>query len=181
MAGEKKVLNDKDVANLLSRLKDAEAKYPADLLLKRRARFISGAAALKGGSIHAGSGVGHAGMHPTALTLMDKVIIAIELAVLTSLTAYLAAVAYANRDYLKHLLFPSTPTAIQQVVPPPYFSGSTEPTVSSILTGTPTPTGTLESTPAPADEGATPQIVKPTNPGLHLGQTKNPPQSTPGH
>ena len=180
MAGEKKALNDKDVANLLSRFKNAEVKYPADLLSKRRARFISGAAALKGGSIHAGSGAGHAGMHPTALTLMDKVIIAIELAVLTSLTAYLAAAAYANRDYLKHLLFPSTPTAVQ-AVQPPYFSGSAEPTVSSILTGTPTPTGTLESTPVPAGEGATPQIVQPTNPGLHLGQTKNPPQSTPGH
>ncbi|MCL4528824.1 MAG: hypothetical protein M1282_05375 [Chloroflexi bacterium] len=184
MAGPERNLKDKDIVNLLSRVKDAEAQYPSDLLSKRRARFM-GAIALMGVSVRAGSGVGHTGAPATAMTLMDKVIIAIELVILGSLTAYLAATAYANRDYLKQLLFPSAPTAVQAM--PTFFSIPTELTISPIptVTGTPTPTGTFEAVPTPAigGGGATPQPppVKPTKPGLHLGQTKNAPGTPSEH
>ncbi len=176
MAGSKRNLNDKDVLNLLSRLKDTEANYPPDMLSKRRAGFMAGIAALLSGGL-AGSGTtGHVRAPLSALTPVHKLVIALEVAVLAALTAYLGVAAYNNRVYLKHLLFPGTPAAAHRALPTG-FSISTEPTVP--WTGTPTPTMGVTEEPTP-QPGETPQPDS-TNPGLHLGQTKNPPTKGPPH
>ncbi len=196
MAGPNRNLKDQDVIKLLSRLKTSEAKYPPDLLSKRRAGFMAGIAALLGGSVAGGGGGGaggtasaagsggHAGTAMAGMSQVDKLIIALEVVVLTGMTSYLGVTAYENRDYLKSLLFPTTPTVAQAA--PPVFPLSTESTASLLPTiGTPTPTGTLDTTmtAAETDESAsqpeeTPQPDN-TVPGLHLGQTKNPPTKAP--
>ena len=130
MAGLLRNLKDKDIISLLSRLKTAEAKYPADLLSKRRAAFMTGVAAM--GSLrrlgtNEVSGGGHARASLTGMTRMKKLIFALELIVLIGLAAFLATTVYANRIYLKHLLFPNTPTAVQVI---PSYLTNTGPTIS---------------------------------------------------
>ncbi len=192
MTGPKRNLNDQDVISLLSRLKASDAKYPPDLLSKRRAGFMAGIVTLLGGTAASGHGGGaggaasaggsssHAGAAIVGVSQIDKLVIALEVIVLTGMTAYLGVTAYDNRDYLKNLLFPGTPTAVQ-VAP------SIEPTASliSAITGTPTPTETLELTITSTGTGEsisqpeeTPQPGD-TGSGLHLGQTKNPPTKSP--
>jgi hypothetical protein len=191
MAGYVRNLKNRDIINLLSRVKTAEAQYPADLLAQRRVTFMASVGALGGGgglSSRGGSSDGHAGTALNGVTQMDKLIIAFEVIIITGLAAYLAATAYANRDYLEHLFFPGTPTAVRAV--PTYLSGSAEPTASLIptATGTPNPSETLEATPTSADENeSTPQPAsQPTDSGNHYGQTANPPnphspKHPPGH
>ncbi len=189
MAGPQRNLNDKDIVNLLSRLKSAEAKYPSDLLSKRRAGFMAGVAAFLSGtgtSPGAGNpgappGGGHVGASLAGFSQVDKLIIAIELIVLSGMTTFLAATAYTNRDYLEHLLFPGSPTAVQAVLPALTSTPEPSPSLITPATGTTTATWTPEED-IPTLEGDqaedTPQ-PNATKPGLHLGQTKNPP-GTPG-
>jgi hypothetical protein len=193
MAGPMKNLKDKDIINLLSRLKAAGPEYPDDLLSKRRAAFIAaGAAVLGGGAGGAASGggggaasaggSGHAGTAMAGMSQIDKFVIALEVIVLTGMTSYLAVTAYVNRDYLKNLLFPSTPTAAMVQPVSTNITGSPESTASLIPTdtGTPTPTLTPEDTPTAvfgANNTPQPEYQPPpssTNPGLHLGQTPHP-------
>ncbi len=172
-------LRDQDILKLLARLRGNNPKYPPNLLSKRRAAFVASIAVLGAATSSIALPAGESsGSLFAAMGVLDKIVLAVELFTLTVVTALIADTAYINRDVLKNLLFPGTPTVVQSVQNP--TTTDIVPTASEIPT-TATSTLLAEETPAPTDEnnGANetpqpPQVPQPTKPGLHLGQTGTP-------
>lgn len=173
---------DKEIVELLGRLSQTGPEYPPRLFAARRAAVIATLAALPFAGAAAVSLFGKLASTVKAMSIIDKVILGVEVAAITGVTAAGAALAYVYRDELKSLI-QSVPTAIiapvPSVQPIPTLSVSTEPvlpTLEATPSESPTPTGTIyiTDTNVPTGDqepGATPEGTKP---GLHLGQTPHP-------
>lgn len=178
----KKDFQDKDVIQLLERLKEREPAYPASLQEKRREAFLAlGILALPHSASQAG-GVGEiAGQtaHTASIpmTIGMKITLGFLASVIVGLSTYLGIFVYENRDALRDFLQGVSPTTVL-VSPSPYFMETQLATPIFLSTATPTatpsPMGTIL---APNSGGADPNAnttSTPTKPGWHYGQTKTP-------
>jgi hypothetical protein len=184
---------DDEIIRLLGRLKEAGPEYPAHLQAGRRAAILAGLALLPaaaGGLAAGGSWIAHLIKIVKAMSVIDKIILGVELVAVTGLTTYGAVNAYVYRNALRQLLFPSAAQTPFPTLSVPVASDTESATEA--LTPTPTPTGTLTltvepiqtvtplrlpNTPRPATPvpHISPKPAQPTpTHGLHLGQTKTP-------
>jgi hypothetical protein len=193
-------LSDQDVLNLLASLKKSEGNYPSDMIQSRRDMFLKQAATMAvltvdgGGSADGQTTVSSAGGGFSTGTLL-------ETALVVALVIEAGVVAYIYRDKIADFVNSTLSPNVEIVASPP---GSSSPAIPSIeetftetLVGTATITVTITETPAPAgtvlpaadnnfvdnnndnsNNGGNAQITSTPNPndnpGLHLGQTKQP-------
>ena len=178
---------DREIVELLGRLKDAGPEYPPRMFAARRAAVIATLAALPIGGAIAVSLFGKLAAIVKSMSVVDKIVLALEVAAITGVTAYGATAAYIYRDELKSLLFPA-PTAVNTStsIPTELSPLPVIPVVEGTPSGTPTPTGTLiylTDTNVPASDQEpqatpdNPNNPEPTDKGLHLGRTENPPRT----
>jgi hypothetical protein len=149
----------------------------------RRAAVLAALAALPIGGAIAISLFSKLAAVVKSMSVVDKIVLGLEVAAITGVTAYGATAAYIYRDELEALLFPA-PTAVNTStsIPPVLSPVPVIPAFGETPSGTPTPTGTLvyygtDTSLPPGDQepDATPVIADDsTHPGLHLGQTKVP-------
>jgi hypothetical protein len=175
---------DQEIVELLGRLKDTGPEYPPRMFAARRAAVLAALAALPIGGAIAISLFSKLAAVVKSMSVVDKIVLGLEVAAITGVTAYGATAAYIYRDELEALLFPeptvvntstSIPTELSPVPVIPAFGE----TPSGTPTLTPAPTGTIYLTDTNVPTGdqvpqATPADPEPTNPGLHLGNTKTP-------
>lgn len=176
---------DTEIVELLGRLKETGPEYPPRLYAARRAAVIAALAALPiGGALAVGLFAKLAGV-VKSMSVVDKIVLALELTAITGVTALGAATAYVYRDQLKTMLFPPKPTTTIGTLAP-LSTSSPEPALpvfGGTPSETPTPTGTIYLTDTnlppgdqqPAETQAPPVKATPTNPGNHYGQTEQPP------
>jgi hypothetical protein len=141
---------DEELAQLLSDLKDKTPDYPADLLARRRASYQQRMAGLGIGLFATGAAKG--GLLHGAWSIDTILKALIVLALLTEGVG--GAILYRQR-------------VMENTRPTPTLTGAP----SSTATPSPTPTATVTATPRPF---FTPG-PRPTDRGLHLGQTPTPP------
>ncbi len=194
---------DDEIIRLLGKLSDSGPAYPSSMFSKRRAAVMAAFAALNLGAATAGlSLLANLVKVVKAMGVVEKVILGVEVAAVTGMTAYGAATAYKYRYEIQRALeqtFESTTaTPWPSLVVPGAGGAATEfteiGTATPTPTGSPTPTGTWYPTTEPSGPGETQppetQVAQPsstpppqavaTTPGLHLGQTKTPrPSNTP--
>ncbi len=180
---------DDELVRLLGKLRDRGPAYPARLYTPRRAAVLAALAALQlGGAVAGVSLFAKIAKIVKGMGMVEKIVLGVEVAAVTGMTAYGAATAYVYRDQLKQLLLP--PTAITSPFPSLSVPSSLLGTEAALTESpTPSPTGSLtvtptfflitqpsggDSTPPPPPAQATQPPPQPTNPGLHLGQTKTP-------
>ncbi|NJC95371.1 MAG: hypothetical protein C3F07_21520 [Anaerolineales bacterium] len=194
--------NEEHVLNLLKSLKQAENNYPSELLQTRRdlfAKQVASAAILThsagngGGSSAAGAGQGSAGTAASSTAIGSSIGTILEVALVVAIVAEAGVAAYIYRekiaDFFNSFLSPNsevvtnpsddlslpvtgdvnitdtpvTETPIVTVTVSPY---DTPVAPSQVIDASGSGAGTVQapSTPNPTDD----------NPGLHLGQTKQP-------
>jgi hypothetical protein len=183
---------DNEIVELLGKLRDAGPEYPPHLYAARRAALIAALAALPIGGVLAVSLFTKLAHVIKGMSVIDKIILGVEVAAITGVSAYGAAAAYIYRDQLKTLLL-GTSSVVSTNTSEPIPTLSTEAPVLPIAEetplGTPTVTGTVTGTVFVTDTNK-PQVVKPaatqppvqgqaTKPGLHLGNTPKPDRSPP--
>src|SRR5262245_16054103 len=180
---------DKEIVRLLTKLKEADGKYPPDLLTTRRQKYLR-----QMGEVGLGIGAGlkiknalSSAKVPTLSVATSKVL---ESALVVAIVAETGTVAYFYRDKLVDLFQTITKEVVQEVTPPPAHVDNEiqgvgpSPAVISTLPSTTlsvSPTGTeLTGTPIPGvvednntiDADSTP--VPNGNNGNHYGQTPKP-------
>ena len=188
-------VNLSDITTLLANLKAREAEYPASLLAARRAEFLKNVAGLQ---MHQGQGPSNvngqggtpsatnnaspaakslgSGLHTASQTL-NGILYAV-VGVLT--TIILAEAGYLYREEIREFFIPGSRDVVSTEIysPPPEasetpISPSPSPTVTGTITKAPIlPTTKPDQTPQPAT--TLDPLITPTDPGLHLGQTKTP-------
>jgi hypothetical protein len=176
---------DKEIVELLGRLRETGPEYPPRLYAARRAAVLAALAALPLGGIAAASLFGKLSTVVKAMSVVDKVILAVEVVAITAVAGVGAATAYVYRDELKSLILGTlgVPTAVVSPIPSlsPLSTQPVEATPEATPSESPTPTGTIVFTvtepggPGVVQPPATdvPAKATPTR-GLHLGQTKTP-------
>ena len=165
---------DDEVIRLLGKLNDAAPVYPSSMFNNRRAAVMAAFAALNLGAATAGLGlIAHLVKVIKAMGVVEKVILGVEVAAVTGMTAYGAATAYVYRDQIRQVLeanlgiVTNTPFPSLSVPAGGFSAGATEAALTETPTPTPTPTGTLyytvtepgvpgETTVAPPEPSATP-------------------------
>jgi hypothetical protein len=199
-------VSDQDVLNLLTNLKNAEGTYPSDMARSRRDMYIKQAAAMAvlgsgGGNGAVSTQSGQASLASAAGSgLSLGKVLEIALVVALAVEAVLAAYIYRNEiaNFINTALSPkveltsdpaaaASPASDVQAGAEP----STEGTASIApvtVTGTSTPPSALLPAPGSTNSGSaggggvqvqvtsTPDPTK-VDPGLHLGQTKQPTQA----
>ncbi len=178
---------DTQIVELLGRLKDTGPEYPPRLYAARRASVVAALAALPLGGAVAVSLFGKLSTVVKGMSVVDKIILAVEVTAITGMSAYGAVAAYIYRDALKSLILTTLGVPTQVVSPFPTLSVpvNTEPVATPegtpSETPTPTVTGTIFVTDTnqpnvvqPGETQPPPKQPEPTHPGLHLGQTKTP-------
>ena len=192
---------DREIVELLGRLRETGPEYPPRLYTARRAAVIASLAALPFAGALAVSLFSKLSSTIKAMSVLDKIILGVEVAAITGVSAFGAAAAYVYRDELKSLIL-GAPTAI--VSPFPSLAPPTEPALPpGIEEGTPspspTPTGTIFLTdtnqPNVVEPGQTqPAATQPadtqpadtqpppnaTEPGNRYGNTTRTPRPTKG-
>jgi len=193
----KNKMSDQDVLNLLSNLKNAENNYPSDMIKSRRDSYIKQAAAMMALAGPGGNGATEAGANQatiangTASSLVTGKFL--EVALIVALVIEAGVTAYIYRDKIADFINSTISPKVETVASPPAGyspdavageEASTEaPDVTETVTGTetPVPSGTLLPSAGNNDgnDGQGIQQVESTpdpneNPGLHLGQTKQP-------
>ncbi len=182
---------DDEIVRLLGKLRDTGPEYPSRLYGPRRTAVLAGLAALQLGGTAAGLTLFAKLVNLVkGMGIVEKIILGVEVAAVTSMTVYGATEAYRYRDQLMQLLLP--PTAISSPFPSlsvPSANSETEAALTETVTPSPSPTGSVtptyfvtsepnaDGTPPPPQ--ATKEEPQPTKPGLHLGQTKTPKPTSP--
>ncbi len=140
---------DDEVIRLLGQLKDSGPDYPSSLYTRRRAAVMAAFAALHLGAAAVGLTLfAQIAKMIKAMGVVEKIILAAEVATVTGMTTYGAIEAYVYRDQLKDLLFP---TSLSSNTPFPSLS------IPSLIpseqageeTATPVPSGTVTATAEP--------------------------------
>jgi hypothetical protein len=189
---------DKEIVRLITKLKDADRKYPPDLLAARRQRYLKQMGQI-GLGMGMGAGLKNAARSGKAPALSSTTSTILESALVVALVAETGTVAYFYRDKLAEVFqsvtnreqprveeVPPSPVSagqeIQGVAPSPALS-STHP--SPTLSASPTAIE-LSSTPIPGvveenitiNASSTPALnvnnVDNGNNGHHYGQTPKP-------
>ena len=158
----------KETIKLLRRLKSVKTQYPADLLSTRRTRFINEVKARKI-SIKE-SKLNMEAVNNYGLETVLQVILVGMVSIL------IVVAAYTYRDELYDLFLPNgTEVPIVNTVLPHQddFLITPLPSATHTATSTPVPSRTEKPKSISTETRSNP-ISTPTNPGLHLGQTKTP-------
>ena len=142
---------DDEIIRLLGQLRDTGPEYPSSLFSKRRAAVMAAFAALNLGAAAAGlSLLAHLVKIIKAMGVVEKIILGVEVAAVTGLTAYGAATAYVYRNEIRQVIESNlgiqTNTPFPSLAPPVGGSGgssATEPVAIGTPSVTPTPTGTF--------------------------------------
>lgn len=199
----KNKISDQDVLNLLSNLRNAENNYPSDMIKSRRDSYIKQAAAMMALVGAGGNGDTKAGTNQATISNVTGTSLAtgklIEVALIIALVVEAVVAAYFYRDKIADFINSTLSPKVEIVASPP--AGSSLDILTSEAASTQTPDGTatypVTETPAPSvtllpaagnndsrnvDTGnndsedvqvqSTPDPND--NPGLHLGQTKQP-------
>ena len=180
---------DDEVVRLLGKLRDTGPAYPPRLYTARRAAVLAGLAALQIGAAVAGASLlAKLVKLLKGMSIVEMVVLGVEVAAVTGMAAYGATAAYVYRDTLKQMLLPGS------VNTTPYPSLSVPPTqLAGEATGvngtpTPSPTGSLTVTPlftvpvplsgdgTPPPPGFQPTQAPPTQPPV-----AGPPTDKPGN
>lgn len=201
----KNKVSDQDVLNLLTGLKNAEGSYPSDMARSRRDMYIKQAAAMA--VLGSGGGNGAVSTRNGQTTLasaagsglsLGKVL---EIALVVALAVEAAVAAYIYRDEIAEFINSTLSPKVEEIASPTAASPSSnvqtgiEPStnvpagiVPVTVTGTSTPLSPLLPVPGSTNgvstggSGVQVQVTStpaPTkdDPGLHLGQTKQPTQA----
>ena len=182
---------DKEIVRLLTKLKEADGKYPPDLLTARRQNYLK-----QMGEVGLGIGAGlkiknalNSAKVPTLSVATSKVL---ESALVVAIVVETGAVAYFYRDKLADLFQTITKEVAQEVTPPPAHTDNEiqgvgpSPAVSSTL-----PSATLSASPTETEVEPTstpiPDVAENNNAlstnstpipngnnGHHYGQTPKP-------
>lgn len=184
---------DKEIVRLLTKLKEANGKYPPDLFAARRHTYLK-----QMGEVSLGIGAGlkiknalNGAKTPILSSATSKVL---ESALLLAIVAETGTVAYFYRDKLKDFFRINKKEAnVQEVTPPPAHTEQTiqginaSPAVASMLpsitlsisptepelTGTPVP-GVVDHNITNSAAGANSTPAPNGNNGNHYGQTPKP-------
>lgn len=184
---------EKEIVELLKKIKDRGGKYPRKMLASRRQAYLSQVA-----SIGAGLGLGTGakavakttrGGSATAQLPAISTSTLVEALLVTAIVVQAGIVAYNYRDRLADFFrtFSSTPTIVEIVPSPRTESSAPEgvPSLPATPTSTDTPTTTVTTTGSPTvetgDEDPSAQTVDATatpqpkdDNGNHFGQTPRP-------
>ncbi len=172
---------DDEIVRLLGKLRDTGPEYPERLYGPRRTAVLAGLVALQLGGAAAGLSLfAKLANLVKGMGIVEKIILGVEVAAVTSMTVYGATEAYIYRDQLKQLLLP--PTAISSPFPSlsvPSAASETEAALTETATPTPSPTGSVTPTyfvtNQPNSNGTPPppstkEGPAPTKPGNRCGQ-----------
>ncbi len=179
----KKIFFEQDIIRLLNHWKERKYPYPSDLQSKRRAAFLAvGTSLLLHGAGEAiGKSVSWAGHADAPMTIGMKITLGILSTTIFAISTYLGLTYYEDIvTWIDRMQGEPTPSL---VVPSPELNLGT---ISPTITGS--PTGTVTSTPIPAETTngggirptaiGTPTSPQPistsTKPGNTYGQTKTP-------
>lgn len=197
----KNKISDQDVLNLLSNLRNAENNYPSDMIKSRRDSYIKQAAVMMALAGVGGNGATQTGTNQAAISNATGSSLAagklIEIALIVALVVEAGVAAYFYRDKIADFFNSTISPKVETVASPPAGyspdavageEASTEtPDVTETVTGTETPVPSATLLPAAGNNdgngGQGVQQVESTpdpneNPGLHLGQTKLPPDDS---
>ena len=195
----KKPFSDQDVLNLLTNLKSAESSYPSEMIESRRDVYMKQAAAmavLAGAGGNGASAAGNAQMSAASsaststasggLTISGL----LETALVVAIVVEAGIVTYIYRDRISDFIKSTLSPRVEQTANPPDGSligvpavasetTTAEETVTVTVTSMETPTPPDLSAPAGDNNSNSDSEVQATpdptdNPGLHLGQTKQP-------
>lgn len=198
----KNKVSDQDVLNLLSSLKNAESNYPSDMIQPRRDTYIKQAAAMaalarSGGNGSTASVSNQATISSTASggVAVGKLL---ETALVVALVIEAGVAAYIYRDKIADFINSTLSPNAETIARPPDDSSSDILASEDSPTETPDLTVTFTETPEPSvtilpaadnnntvnngdndsGSGGDAQVVSTPDPnddpGLHLGQTKQP-------
>jgi hypothetical protein len=197
----KSKFSDQDILQLLTGLKNAENKYPSDMISSRRDIYVKQAAAMAGLAKAGKNGVNSTGEGPSAPSssagFTPSIGKLLEIALITALMVEAVVVAYFYRDRIRDLINNVMPPRVEHITNPsddPVLIQETPTAGTEIITETLAPTVTVtvtDETPVPliapdsynpdsnnneSNEGgqvnATP--VPKDNPGNHYGNTPKP-------
>jgi len=189
---------DKEIVRLLTKLKDADGKYPSDLLVARRQHYLKQMGQI-GLGIGMGAGIKNAGKVGKAPALSSTTSTVLESALLVAIVAETGTVAYFYRDKLAEIFQKNTKESrvqevssspspvgagqvIQGVTPSPALSSThPSPTLSASptaieLSSTPIPGVVEENNTISASSTPAPNVNNGNNGnnGNHYGQTPKP-------
>lgn len=181
---------EQEVIDLLGKLRSAGPEYPLELRTQRRAAVLASLAVVPVAAtgLLAISWVARLVKLIKGMALIDQIILGVEVAAVTGLTAYGAVNAYIYRDVIRQLVAPSSSTPFPTLSVPPTIlfgktpgasglqageTGTTTPTITPLATWTGFPTLPNTNEP-PASTG----VVAPTNPPPTNPPATNPPPPT---
>lgn len=195
----KNKVSDQDVLKLLTNLKNTENIYPSDIKKSRRDTYIKQAAAMAVLAGAGGNGAATAETNPSTVsdTMGSSMFTGkfLEIALVVALVVEAGVAAYIYRDEIADFINSTISPKVETVASPPagsspYISASeqasteTTPQGTAIVTATETAVPSVTLLPAAGNTDAESNIgqdvqVESTpnpndNPGLHLGQTKQP-------
>ncbi len=159
---------DDEVIRLLGQLRDSGPEYPSSLFSKRRAAVMAAFAALNLGAATAGlTLLGHLVKIVKGMGVVEKIVLGVEVAAVTGMTAYGAVTAYKYRYEIQQVLQSNlgiaTSTPWPSLVAPVAGGGATELAETGTATATPSPTPTGTWYP-PTQDGGGPVVGQPTQP-----------------
>ena len=191
---------EQEVIDLLGKLRSAGPEYPLELRTQRRAAVLASLAVVPVAAtgLLAISWVARLVKLIKGMALIDQIILGVEVAAVTGLTAYGAVNAYIYRDVIRQLVAPSSNTPFPTLsVPSPFNHGGTSGAINGTQVGTGTPVGTPtplatwtgmptsmggDSTPQPPGETSQPPEPTDDENGRKVGHTPKPertPKPTP--
>jgi hypothetical protein len=171
-------LSDRDVVNLLDRLKSVKSEYPADLKSRRRDLFLSSIAT--GAWLHTPNRINLSHGAEAPMTPVMKVVIVALATTAVTVTTALGVWVYENRSALNDVLSRKTqPVSYYSPIPSSTMTIPMTPTASPTGSATPTVIMTEEWTPIYSDS-ATPVPTDNRDNGKHIGQTPHPTKDQPG-
>ena len=181
---------DKEIVRLLTKLKDTDGKYPPDLLVARRQRYLRQMGEI-GLGMGLGAGIKNVAKSGKAPALSSATSTILESALVVAIAAETGTVAYFYRDKLADVVHTITNgTKVQEITSPPTHTQrdvhgvTSAPAVVSTL-----PSATLSMSPTEPEPTSTPipEVVENNNTvganstpspkgnnGNHYGQTPKP-------
>ncbi len=174
---------DDEVIRLLGMMRDSGPEYPSNMFSKRRAAVMAAFAALNLGAATAGlSLIAHLVKIIKGMGIIEKIILGVEVAAVTGMTAYGAATAYRYRYEIRQLLENqfgiTTNTPFPTLMVPGGGPQATALSESETPSPTPTPTGTLLYTPTNPPDTPPPGSTQPP-PTIQPPTTTPPPPTQP--
>lgn len=142
------MIPDQEVIDLLGKLRTAGPEYPLELRTQRRAAVLASLAVVPvaAGGLLAISWIARLVKLIKGMALIDQIVLGVEVAAITGLTAYGAVNAYIYRDVIRQLIAPSSNTPFPTLSVPSTLAAGRTPNANE---GTPEGTGTPTPTPTP--------------------------------